>query len=238
MTYTAQQRLDGYAEAVHHAVQRKAVFDHKVKASKAGAVNFKRGQLVQVYDNKLAATLSTERKLAPLWSPPRRVTERLLNSYRLETLEGTPLDGMFHARHLRSFTPREGTALAVEQKELEKKLTAEQSGSCQVVEPEDETQEGMDHDEPEDLGREGSEMGETALGGSEREHHEGNESGDGVGFFYEEDGGEAQEEEDAGISARVAARRRGRLHNWRGADGIGNGVLPPRRHVISRLVIQ
>ena len=50
----------------------------------------------------------------------------------------------------------------------------------------------------------------------EREHHEGNESGDGVGFFYEEDGGEAQEEEDAGIGARVAARRQGRLHNGGG----------------------
>ena len=60
MTYMAQQHLNGYAEAVHHAVQQKAVFDHKVKASKAGAVDFKRGQLVWVYDNNVAATLSTE----------------------------------------------------------------------------------------------------------------------------------------------------------------------------------
>ena len=66
MTYTAQQHLDGYAEVVHHAVQRRATFDSKVKASKARVIDFEKGQLVQVYDNKLASTLSTEHKLAPL----------------------------------------------------------------------------------------------------------------------------------------------------------------------------
>ena len=108
MTYTAQQRLDGYAEAVQHAVRRKAAFDRRVIKSKAGVVEFKEGQLVQVYRNKIALKLGTERKLTPLWSPPRRVIERLLNSYRLETLEGVPLDGLFNARHLRNFSPREG----------------------------------------------------------------------------------------------------------------------------------
>jgi len=49
MTYVAQQRLDGYAEAVQHAIQRKTVFDRRVKASRAGVVEFKKGQLVQVY---------------------------------------------------------------------------------------------------------------------------------------------------------------------------------------------
>jgi len=95
-----QQRLDGYAEAVHHAVWRKVAFDHRVMKSKAGIVEFKKGQLVQVYRNKLMLTLSTEHKLAPMWSPPHCITERLLNSYKLETLQGTPLDGMFNARHL------------------------------------------------------------------------------------------------------------------------------------------
>jgi len=89
MTYTAQQQLDGYAEAVHHTVQRKVAFDHRVMKSKAGIVEFKKGQLVQVYRNKLALTLSTERKLVPMWSPPHHITEHLLNSYKLETLQGT-----------------------------------------------------------------------------------------------------------------------------------------------------
>ncbi|KIK00110.1 hypothetical protein K443DRAFT_60747, partial [Laccaria amethystina LaAM-08-1] len=57
-------------EAVQHAVRRKATFDRKVLKSKAGVVEFKKGQLVQVYNNKLAQTLSAERKITPLWSPP------------------------------------------------------------------------------------------------------------------------------------------------------------------------
>ena len=81
MAYAAQQRLDRYAEAVHHAIWRKAAFDCKVLKSKAGVVEFKKGQLVQVYRDKLALTLSTEHKLAPLWSSPHRITERILNSY-------------------------------------------------------------------------------------------------------------------------------------------------------------
>jgi hypothetical protein len=31
----------------------------------------------------------------------------------LETLNGTPLNGLFHARRLRTFEPREGTKLAL-----------------------------------------------------------------------------------------------------------------------------
>jgi len=100
MTYAAQQWLDGYVEAVHHAVHRKAAFDHRVMKSRAGAVEFKKGQLVQVYKNKLVLTLSMEHKLLPMWSPPHCIAKRLLNSYRLETLQGTPLDGMFNARRL------------------------------------------------------------------------------------------------------------------------------------------
>lgn len=100
MTYGVQQCLDGYAEAVHHAMRHKAAFDHRVTKSRAGVVEFKKGELVQVYRNKLALTLSMECKLTPMWSPPRRITERLLNSYKLEMLEGTPLEGFFNMRHL------------------------------------------------------------------------------------------------------------------------------------------
>ena len=60
-----------------------------------------------------------------MWSKPYRVLERLLNSYKLETLEGQPVEGEFHSRQLRAFTPREGTMLALQQKDLEARKVAE-----------------------------------------------------------------------------------------------------------------
>jgi len=119
MTYVVQQHLDGYAEAVHHTVQWKAAFDHKVTKSRAGVVVFDKGQLVQVYNNKLALTLGTERKLVLLWSPPCCMAECLLNSCKLETSAGTPLEGLFNARHLWGFMLKEGTELAMQQKKYE-----------------------------------------------------------------------------------------------------------------------
>ena len=119
MAYAAQQRLDGYSEAVRHAMERKTRFDRRVLESKEGEVTFKKGHLVQTYRNDLAKSISTERKLTPMWSEPRRVVERLLNSYKLETLNGQPLEGEYHARRLREFVPREGTELAAQQKEFE-----------------------------------------------------------------------------------------------------------------------
>jgi hypothetical protein len=67
LTYAAQQHLDGYAEAIHHAIWRKA---KKVLQSRAGVVTFKEGQLVQVYRSDLMNTLSTDRKLLPTWTGP------------------------------------------------------------------------------------------------------------------------------------------------------------------------
>jgi hypothetical protein len=136
--YAAQQRLDGYSEAVKHAMDRKTRFDRRVLESKGGEVTFDKGQLVQVYRNDLAKAIGTERKLIPMWSEPRRVLERLLNSYKLETLDGQPLDGEFHARRLRKFTPREGTELATQQKEFEAELITE-TDSEQESDPDDET---------------------------------------------------------------------------------------------------
>jgi transposase InsO family protein len=209
MAYSAQQRLDGYAEAVHHAIRRKATFDRKVLKSKAGVVEFKNGQLVQVFRDKLASTLSTERKLAPLWSPPRRVTERILNSYKLEELDGTPLDGLFNARRIRSFTPREGTTLAAEQKEFEKELALKEGEAKPVegeaVEKADGGEEGVAE---EDLGEE--------LEGLEEEERDDEGGEEGVGFFYDEEARVERENVEMGIGARVAARRRGRLHSGRG----------------------
>ena len=130
IAYAAQQRLDGYAEAIRHAIDRKTRFDRQILDSKEGEIVFKKGQLVQIHRSDLAKSISSKRKLAPMWSEPHRVLERLLNSYKLETLEGQPVDGEYHARRLRMFTPREGTELAAQQKEVD---------AQSVEEPQDET---------------------------------------------------------------------------------------------------
>jgi transposase InsO family protein len=51
MAYVAQQRLDGYAEAVAHALalRRKTAFDRRVLAQKPGEVVFSKNQLVQTW---------------------------------------------------------------------------------------------------------------------------------------------------------------------------------------------
>jgi hypothetical protein len=123
MAYVAQQRLDGYAEMVAHAIKRKSTFDKRVLARKPGEVVFSKGQLVQIYRSDLDFTFKTDRKLLPKWSPPQRVATRNLNSYTLEKLDGTPIAGLFSARRLREFFPREGTKLAQEQSELNQHTT-------------------------------------------------------------------------------------------------------------------
>ena len=85
-------------------------------------MTFEKGQLVQVYRNNLAGSLSTTKKIQPMWTGPWRVTEWLLNSYKLATLEGELLKGDYSARRLREFVPREGTELAAEQKAFETAL--------------------------------------------------------------------------------------------------------------------
>ena len=134
MAYTAQQRLDGYSEAVRHAMDRKARFDRRVLDSREGEITFKTGQLVQYHRSDIAKTIGSERKLTPMWSEPHRVTERLLNSYKLETLDGKLLEGEYHARRLREFIPREGTKLAEQQKELEMRRE-EMEGESRGEEP-------------------------------------------------------------------------------------------------------
>jgi hypothetical protein len=127
MAYVAQQQLDGYAEAVAHALKRKSAFDKRVLSQNPGEVVFSKGQLVQIYRSDLDYTFKTERKLLPKWSVPQRVTARHLNSYTLETLKGDPITGMFSARRLRRFIPKEGTQLAEEQKQIEKRHIEEES---------------------------------------------------------------------------------------------------------------
>ena len=79
-------------------MDRKTRFDRRLMELREGEVMFEKGQLVQVYRNDLAKAISTERKLIPMWSEPCRIVERLLNSYKLETLDRQPLDGEYHAR--------------------------------------------------------------------------------------------------------------------------------------------
>jgi len=111
MAYVAQQQLDGYDEAIRHALKWKAAFNKRVLQQHPGKVTFTNGQLVQVYHNDLDYTFKTDRKLLPKWSQPRQVTEWLRNSYKIETLTGTPLPGLYHARRLCAFIPREGSQL-------------------------------------------------------------------------------------------------------------------------------
>ena len=82
---------------------------------KGSTVTFEKEQLVQAYRNDLANSLSTTKKIQPMWTGSWRVAEQMLNSYKLETLKGEPLKGDYSVRRLREFVPREGTELAREQ---------------------------------------------------------------------------------------------------------------------------
>lgn len=193
-------------------MQRKAAFDCRVTKSQAGVVELKKGELVQVYRNKLALTLSTECKLTPMWSPPRCITERLLNSYKLEMLEGTLLEGLFNARCLQSFMPREGTELAMQQKEFEEGLTSQEMESGELDEVQARALVAMEGGGigDEELEDPDLEFGDLEAGVSD-EDSVGEE-----GFFYENEEEEENKDEDIRIGARVVARRRGHLHNGEG----------------------
>jgi len=63
MAYVTQQQLDGYDEAVQHALKWKVAFDKCLLQWHPGEVTFARGQLVQVYHNDLDYTFKTDLKL-------------------------------------------------------------------------------------------------------------------------------------------------------------------------------
>ena len=145
IAYVTQQRLDGYSEAVAHALRRKNVFDKRVLAKNPGEVIFSNGDLVQIYRSDLDYTFKTDRKLLPKWSVPQRVVTRNLNSYTLETLNGNPIPGSFSTRRLRRFLPKEGTKLAEEQRQLEEGRTTEERGRAEGATKE--SQLGVEPDE-------------------------------------------------------------------------------------------
>jgi len=124
--------------------------------------------------------------------------EQLLNSYKLELLDGALLDGLFHARRLWGFMLREGTTLAVEQKKFEETLTSEEPNEMVAMAP----------------GDEGEVVDEGAV--SEEEGEERDEAQADEGFFYREDEEEVRDDKEMGIGARVAARRQGCLHSGGG----------------------
>jgi len=151
MAYVAQQRLDGYDEAIRHTLKWKATFDKRVLQRHPGEVVFTKGQLVQVYPNDLDYTFKMEQKLLPKWSQPHRVTERLCNSYQLKTLTGHSLTGLYNARQLRVFVPKEGSPLHIAQQEYMQQVHRE--GDTRVDRDIDEEGEQAtaddDDDEPE-----------------------------------------------------------------------------------------
>ena len=63
-------------------------------------IEFKVGDLVQVYDPTLNMTHRAERKIAPRWSGPRVVVSKGINLYKLAQLNGTILERNFHTNHL------------------------------------------------------------------------------------------------------------------------------------------
>jgi hypothetical protein len=102
MAYVEQQRqrLDGYSNRIVYAMGSKAAFNRKVLVSRAGIVTFTQGQLVQVHRSDLTHTMSNDRKLTVRWSEPHRVKTRILNSYKLEMVDGIAMDGTFSSRRL------------------------------------------------------------------------------------------------------------------------------------------
>lgn len=152
MAYANQQRLDGYNEAVQHAFKRKNAFDKRVLQKYPGEVVFEPGQLIQVYRSDTDYNFRTERKLIPKWSQPRRVAERIQNSYKLVTLEGTVLPGEYSARRLRAFVPRPGTKLYEDQEQYMQRTQREQREVTEEVErqADDERKEGSGSAEEED----------------------------------------------------------------------------------------
>ena len=63
------------------------------------------------------------------------MAEQLRNSYKIETLTSSPLPGLYHARRLRAFTPKEGSRLhdtqqAYIQQLRENNSTGSREGAC------------------------------------------------------------------------------------------------------------
>ena len=109
--------------------------------------------------------------------------------------------------------PREGTELAAQQKLFEEELVSQESEETGQGEVQGTEMTRIEGEEAAEEELKDAEREETEL---ERTEMEELDRGEDVGFFYEDEGEEVQDEDDIGIGARVAARRRGRLHNGGG----------------------
>ncbi|KAB5590316.1 Retrovirus-related Pol polyprotein [Ceratobasidium theobromae] len=107
MALTYALRCDSEERTLAHARNRKHRFDEGARLLMAEP-----GDLVQKYDARWDATHSSQRKLAPKWSPPLQVKERRGTSYVLEDLQRQIVSTGTHAKHLRFYTPRPGSQLA------------------------------------------------------------------------------------------------------------------------------
>jgi transposase InsO family protein len=116
MAYAAQQRIDGYEAVVKHATSRKSTYDGRI-AKKSGEVEFRIGQLIQIYRSDLDYTFKTERKMIPKWSQPYRIRARIRNAYKLERTDGGEIEGEFSTRRLREFIPKPGGRSDTNQKD-------------------------------------------------------------------------------------------------------------------------
>jgi hypothetical protein len=202
MAYVAQQRLDGYEAIIQHAIKRKAVFDKWVLARSPREVIFAVGQPVQFFYSSQHNTLEARRKVIPKWSPPHHIVERIWNSYRLETINGEPLPGKFHARRLRAFHPREGTKLAEEQQKRESELQNEEDEDATGNSNQNRSSQDQCLDDEQD-----------------------EENTDTTEEDYEsEDSDKEGEEEQATevLNSEWESRRRGRHCFQRGAHGVGD----------------
>lgn len=200
--YAEQQEFDGYARAVAHGVKRKAAFDQKVQKSRAGVVEFKIGELVQVLEQKYRGTHKTIKKLLPTWSGALRVKTKLENSYELETVQGKPIDGRHSARLLRKFTPPPGSALAEYEKAWKERQASEDAAKEDEVVPEEVEAEIE------------ASAGELASAEelSDRQPSESLSSNSGfdVEAQVDDDLDEEEDVDDRPVADRVAERRRGR----------------------------
>ncbi|TFY74308.1 hypothetical protein EWM64_g9704 [Hericium alpestre] len=123
IAYVVQQHLDGYEAIIKHVLHHKSAFDRQLLQRHSGEVLFYNGQLVQIYQNQLEFTVSSNSKLQAKWTPPHCIASRLRNAYKVVTLDGQPAKGTpISARHLRAFMPRPGSVLETEQHEFEEAL--------------------------------------------------------------------------------------------------------------------
>ena len=147
MAYIDHQRFDGYAQMVDHAHQRKAAFDKQVLHRPPRETIFRSGDLVQVYRSDLDYTFKSDRKMLPKFSAPRRVVNRNVNSYQLETLEGLPIGGRFSSRRLRLFVPRKGTELEVVQSMIEREWREREDADDRINSPNEQLRTPVEHGE-------------------------------------------------------------------------------------------